>query len=200
MPRTYPVALGTTIELLLANRGADPYPVGQEQFYCGYPLIVLLSSPTGWRTSKCPKPAYKGWLCWRHMRKKLEEDDAQGQRTPHPGPPHGGGRSSSHPGHPTGEGDAHIASGLRQRDEQAHGAVHGLYTANKRIYDKLKRYAREMRQDPTPAEGLLWRALRGEKAGAYFRRQHVLGQFIVDFVCLDRRLVIEVDGDIHDHQ
>jgi len=57
-----------------------------------------------------------------------------------------------------------------------------------------------MRQNPTPAERILWRALRGEKAGAYFRRQHVLGNFIVDFVSLEHRLVIEVDGDIHDHQ
>lgn len=82
----------------------------------------------------------------------------------------------------------------------AAGAVHGLHTANVRIYARLKGYAKEMRTNPTPAERVLWRALRGDKTGAYFRRQHVLGNFIVDFVSLDRRLVIEVDGDIHDHQ
>ena len=82
----------------------------------------------------------------------------------------------------------------------AAGTVHGLHTANLRIYAQLKQYARQMRQNPTPAERILWRALRGEKAGAYFRRQHVLGNFIVDFVSLEHRLVIEVDGDIHDHQ
>lgn len=53
---------------------------------------------------------------------------------------------------------------------------------------------------PRHYERILWRALRGENAGAYFRRQHVLGNFIVDFVSLQHRLVIEVDGDIHDHQ
>ena len=82
----------------------------------------------------------------------------------------------------------------------AAGAVHGLYTANPKIYKRLKDYAKEMRTDPTTAERVLWRALRGNKTGAHFRRQHVLGNFIVDFVSLDHRLVIEVDGEIHDHQ
>lgn len=82
----------------------------------------------------------------------------------------------------------------------AAGAVHGLHTANVRIYARLKQRARQMRQKPTPAERILWRALRGAKAGAYFRRQHVLGSFIVDFVSLEHRLVIEVDGRIHDHR
>jgi len=97
------------------------------------------------------------------------------------------------PALPEGEGGTPSVLG-------AAGAVHGLHTANARIYARLKGYAREMRADPTPAERVLWRALRGEKTGAYFRRQHVLGNFIVDFVSLDHRLVIEVDGDIHDHQ
>lgn len=97
------------------------------------------------------------------------------------------------PALPEGEGEMPSVTG-------AAGAVHGLHTANMRIYAQLKQYARQMRQDPTPAERILWRALRGEKAGAYFRRQHVLGTFIVDFVSLENRLVIEVDGDIHDHQ
>lgn len=97
------------------------------------------------------------------------------------------------PALPAGEGEMPSETG-------AGGAVHGLHTANVKIYAQLKLRARQMRQDPTPAERILWRALRGEKAGAYFRRQHVLGNFIVDFVSLEHRLVIEVDGDIHDHQ
>lgn len=97
------------------------------------------------------------------------------------------------PAIPAGEGGMPSATG-------AAGAVHGLHTANVRIYEHLKKYARQMRKDPTPAERTLWRALLGEKAGAYFRREHVLGSFIVDFVSLEHRLVIEVDGDIHEHQ
>lgn len=94
---------------------------------------------------------------------------------------------------PGGEGEMPRGTG-------AAGAVHGLHTANMKIYETLKERARLMRQNPTPAERLLWRALRGERTGVYFRRQHVLGNFIVDFVSLEHRLVIEVDGAIHDHQ
>jgi very-short-patch-repair endonuclease len=55
-----------------------------------------------------------------------------------------------------------------------------------------------MRHDPTPAESILWKALRGRQlAGFKFRRQHPIDRFIVDFYCADAHLVIEVDGDIH---
>jgi very-short-patch-repair endonuclease len=113
--------------------------------------------------------------------------------------------NSPTPALPGGEGEMPNATGAAREGEMpsatgAAGAVHGLHTANVKIYAQLKLYARHMRQNPTPAERLLWRALRGEQTGVYFRRQHVLGNFIVDFVSLEHRLVIEVDGDIHDHQ
>lgn len=61
--------------------------------------------------------------------------------------------------------------------------------------------AREMRYEPTEAEKILWGALRGRKlAGLKFHRQHVLGPLIADFYCAAARLVVEVDGDIHDYQ
>ena len=100
-----------------------------------------------------------------------------------------------------GKGGAHTAPTLGEEEARAaRGAVHGMHTANTRIYARLKGYSKEMRAEPTTAERVLWRALRGNKAGTHFRRQHVLGNFIVDLVSLDRRLVIEVDGDMHDHQ
>ena len=50
----------------------------------------------------------------------------------------------------------------------------------------------------TDAERLLWRHLRNrELNGLKFRRQHPIGPFIVDFVCLDKKLVVEVDGGQH---
>src|SRR5439155_10643866 len=50
-----------------------------------------------------------------------------------------------------------------------------------------------------PAERVLWAALRERKlAGLKFRRQHPVGPFILDFVCLPTRLVIELDGPSHD--
>ena len=55
-----------------------------------------------------------------------------------------------------------------------------------------------MRKNPTKAEEILWENLRGRSLGGYkFRRQHVIGPFIADFACLDRRVIVEVDGDIH---
>ena len=50
----------------------------------------------------------------------------------------------------------------------------------------------------TPAELALWMELRAGKLGVRFRRQEPIGPYIVDFVCLARRLIVEVDGDQHD--
>ena len=49
----------------------------------------------------------------------------------------------------------------------------------------------------TMAEQVLWKQLRGSKLGVHFRRQHVVGMYIVDFVSLKNKLVIEVDGEYH---
>jgi phosphoribosylformylglycinamidine synthase len=56
-----------------------------------------------------------------------------------------------------------------------------------------------MRHQPTPAEDHLWQYLRGRRLnGAKFRRQHAIGPFIVDFVCIEQLLIVEVDGLIHE--
>jgi adenine-specific DNA-methyltransferase len=61
--------------------------------------------------------------------------------------------------------------------------------------------ARELRRDSTDAERALWQDLRGRRfEGFRFRRQRPIGAFIVDFVCLERQLVIELDGDQHAEQ
>ncbi|MEN4904766.1 endonuclease domain-containing protein [Luteimonas sp. TWI1416] len=58
--------------------------------------------------------------------------------------------------------------------------------------------ARRLRQTMTDAERALWRHLRmRQMAGARFRRQHPIGPYVVDFVCLAQGLVIEVDGGQH---
>ena len=58
--------------------------------------------------------------------------------------------------------------------------------------------ARTLRKSMSSAERLLWRGLRARQVdGARFRRQHPIGIYIVDFVCLERRLVVEVDGGQH---
>ena len=68
---------------------------------------------------------------------------------------------------------------------------------------KSTQKARELRSNLTEAEKHLWYVLRLENIGVKFRRQAVIGRYIVDFVCFERRLVIEVDGgqhqwDLHD--
>ena len=53
----------------------------------------------------------------------------------------------------------------------------------------------------TYPERILWSRLRANQMdGHKFRRQHALGSYIVDFVCLSARLVIEIDGDTHDSE
>ena len=61
--------------------------------------------------------------------------------------------------------------------------------------------AREHRKNPTKSEKILWQALRGKKLdGVKFRRQQPIGVFIADFYSSAYRLVVEVDGGIHDTQ
>src|SRR4051812_15603413 len=69
------------------------------------------------------------------------------------------------------------------------------------LYAKTKLLAREMRREPTGAENHLWQRIRKQQVlGFKFRRQHTIDRFIVDFFCTEARLVIEVDGIIHDDQ
>lgn len=64
----------------------------------------------------------------------------------------------------------------------------------------LLEHAKKMRANPTQAEAALWEQLRAKKLGAKFRQQHLINDFIVDFVCLSKKLIIEVDGEIHNSQ
>lgn len=64
-------------------------------------------------------------------------------------------------------------------------------------YGLLKQYARENRKNMALAERVLWELLRNNQEGVKFYRQHIIGDFIVDFLCHDCGLVIEVDGGYH---
>ena len=64
--------------------------------------------------------------------------------------------------------------------------------------DQSRSRARQLRKNPTDAERLLWQKLRfWQVDGRKFRRQQPLGGYIVDFVCLERRLIVELDGGQH---
>lgn len=84
-----------------------------------------------------------------------------------------------------------------EQNNQREGWTH-TYT-DKSKYPTIKDRARDMRKHPTSAEDKLWDRLRNKRLGGYkFRRQHPIGGFIADFYCLSARLVVEVDGSIHD--
>ncbi len=64
---------------------------------------------------------------------------------------------------------------------------------------RLKALRRALRHAGTPAEATLWKLLqRRQLHGRKFRRQHSIGAYIVDFYCPDERLVVELDGSVHD--
>ncbi|WP_313885059.1 endonuclease domain-containing protein [Scytonema hofmannii] len=80
------------------------------------------------------------------------------------------------------------------------GGVPVPWQSQPELWEKLKPLARQMRCEPTPAEKLLWQKLRQKQLlGFKFRRQHAIDRFIVDFSCAEARLVVEVDGGIHDY-
>ena len=70
-------------------------------------------------------------------------------------------------------------------------------TARTASYQQLKENAQRMRNNPTESEAVLWKFIRGEQLGFRFRRQQIIDDYIVDFVCLEKKLIIEVDGGYH---
>ena len=108
--------------------------------------------------------------------------------SPLPTSPSGGGASPTQP----------FPQGMATTLPLEGGAGGGLWnTADPALYEKLKENAEEMRKNPTEAESVMWKMLRGKNLDAKFRRQHIIGDYIVDFVCLDKQLVIELDGGYH---
>ena len=84
---------------------------------------------------------------------------------------------------------------LKGEDIKAPAVLHSTESV---LYRDLKRRAKEMRYNPTPAEAKLWNLLSNNQLGVKFRRQHPIAKYIVDFYCIEKALVIEVDGNIHD--
>jgi very-short-patch-repair endonuclease len=71
----------------------------------------------------------------------------------------------------------------------------------KRVKPESTSNARSLRADMTEAERKMWQALRGKQLHeCRFRRQYVIGSYIADFVCVEKRLVIELDGGQHQDQ
>ena len=77
------------------------------------------------------------------------------------------------------------------------GADAGYMTGDSQTASILLGHAKEMRKEPTFEEAILWDEIRNRKLEDKFRRQHLIGKYIVDFVCLEKKLIIEVDGGYH---
>jgi methionine--tRNA ligase beta chain len=117
----------------------------------------------------------KSWLDAGLMPRAVTRDLDWGIKVPAPPPPKGG---------------------ILEPDDS--DAPFDYQTADPMVYSLLKEFVRHHRSLPTDAEIALWQMLRGKKLEGYkFRREHIIGEYIADFVCLSKKLVIEVDGLIH---
>ncbi len=75
-------------------------------------------------------------------------------------------------------------------------AIHEKYkTANTSIYELLKKYQKDRKKSIKDAEKLLWEYLKSEKTGFKIRRQQLLNEFTVDYFCLERNVIIEIDKE-----
>lgn len=72
--------------------------------------------------------------------------------------------------------------------------MHGFVPVRRQISP----HAAPLRRLATDAERLLWSRVRGRRLGWKFRFQHTIGPYVGDFVCLDRKLIVEADGGQHD--
>lgn len=69
--------------------------------------------------------------------------------------------------------------------------------ANPMVYPLLREKAKNMKKNPTEAERVMWELVRRRQLGVVFKRQYIIDEYIVDFVCLEKRLIVEVDGAYH---
>jgi len=88
-----------------------------------------------------------------------------------------------------GEGD------VMQREKEGWNTADPPY-----IYGSIKDFRKGLKNNLTEAEDILWQRLRRNNLGVKFRRQHIVGRYIADFLCLPYNLIVEVDGKIHEQQ
>ncbi|MDQ3021621.1 MAG: endonuclease domain-containing protein [Bacteroidota bacterium] len=69
---------------------------------------------------------------------------------------------------------------------------------NKTEYKEKRKF---LRNNPTKTEKLIWDILKGKKLeGFKFRRQYGVGKYVIDFFCINKKLAIELDGEVHDNE
>ncbi|MCA0349451.1 MAG: class I tRNA ligase family protein [Bacteroidetes bacterium] len=90
-----------------------------------------------------------------------------------------------------------ILSFPKGEEKAADKKIAGYMTGGNNSHITIQ-HAKENRKNPTEAENILWNQLRNKNLGDKFRQQHLIDDFIVDFVCLSKNLIIEVDGGYHE--
>lgn len=89
-------------------------------------------------------------------------------------------------------------SNIKKPPPSAEGVGGGKKRKERILRPYMKELSRKARRTPTDAEKALWQVLRNKNLGVMFRRQFVIDNvYIVDFVCLEKRLIIECDGGQH---
>lgn len=69
---------------------------------------------------------------------------------------------------------------------------------NQKNKQKTLSHARRLRREQTPQETILWSSLRNRRLnGMKFRRQYLIGKYVADFICLEKKLIVELDGWQH---
>lgn len=76
----------------------------------------------------------------------------------------------------------------------------GKMPRSQRSNPKNKHKAIQLRKELTPAERKLWSKIRNDQLGVTFRRQHAIDNYIPDFVCVQKKLIVELDGSQHVEQ
>src|SRR5262245_25279665 len=96
-----------------------------------------------------------------------------------------------------GEGRATAAQPIQRAEKRGHGWAPAFGEDRQKDHTRTKLRASRMRKDMTPSEKELWKLLRSIE-GVTFRRQVAIGDYVFDFGCYGARLLIEIDGSIHE--
>jgi len=101
--------------------------------------------------------------------------------------------------HPPAPKEKSLIPSPSPKEKGANGKdTYGWMTADPAVYELIKEFVKQNRSNPTTAEEKLWQLLRDRRFNNYkFRRQHIIGKYITDFVCIPSKLIIELDGLIH---
>jgi len=148
--------------------------------------VMGLSTPDPSNPTPDPSPNGRGGVMPSEMSSKIPAHTHESSAKPSEG-----ASEDIMPPLPLGEG-----SGVGLRKTGSFGAPQETTPLDRWAY--LKNFARLHRKYPTEAESILWEQLRGKRfQGIKFRRQHAIDEYIVDFVSLEYRLAVEVDGEAH---